>query len=118
MEQTSNSQCFRAAVPPSSLTVKQVAERLGVSVSTVYRIKRVNGPFLFVPAGRRVLIDIDSFESYLRNKRTEDSAPVPTGVEVTDQQLATEPARPVRKGTGQRELNIPWREPSMVIFMW
>lgn len=50
---------------PTVITVNQAAQRLGVSRSTVYRINRVCGPFLFIVDGRRIFIDVSSFELHL-----------------------------------------------------
>jgi excisionase family DNA binding protein len=57
------------------ITVSEVAQRLGVSKSTAYRINRKNGPFLFVSVGSRVYIDRVSFEIHLAVLRGDDSQP-------------------------------------------
>ena len=54
---------------PNLITVKDAARRLGVSKSTVYRFDRDNGPLRFVVDGRPILIENDSFETYLANIR-------------------------------------------------
>ena len=54
-------------VGPKTMSVKEAADRLGVSRWKVYRIPRKGGPFRFILEGHRVLIDVDSFELHLRN---------------------------------------------------
>jgi hypothetical protein len=49
------------------MSVKEAADRLGVPRWKVYRIDRKKGPFRFVLEGRRVFIDVASFELHLRN---------------------------------------------------
>lgn len=57
------------------ISVTEAAQRLGVSKSTVYRIDRKNGPFRFVAEGRRIFIDLASFEIQLTS--TQGSEPEP-----------------------------------------
>ena len=47
------------------ITVRQAAQRLGRSNSTVYRIDRNHGPFRFGRDGRMIFVELDSFETYL-----------------------------------------------------
>jgi excisionase family DNA binding protein len=47
------------------ISVKEAAQRLGVSKSTVYRIDRKNGPFRFVNDGRRIFIELASLENHM-----------------------------------------------------
>jgi excisionase family DNA binding protein len=47
------------------MSVREAAQRLGVSKSTVYRIDRKNGPFRFVTDGRRIFIDLGSLENHM-----------------------------------------------------
>jgi excisionase family DNA binding protein len=54
---------------PTLITVKEAAQRLGISTSTVYRVDRHHGPFSFIVDGRWIFIDRTSFESYLANSR-------------------------------------------------
>jgi excisionase family DNA binding protein len=54
---------------PNRLTAKEAAHRLGVSLSTIYRIDREHGPFRFVLDGRRIFIDQASLELHLANIR-------------------------------------------------
>lgn len=54
------------------ITVSEVAQRLGVSKSTAYRINRKNGPFQFVSVGRRVYIDCASFELHVAGLRANE----------------------------------------------
>jgi hypothetical protein len=120
---TSSADQFPAPPTGSSrLTVKQGAERLGVSRSSAYRIKRVDGPFLFFRVGRRIFIDAPSFETYLGHVRHQTQAtPVAVTGSLSDVRAQTpEPKSPSnpRKGSWQRELNIAWRGPSVVILVW
>jgi hypothetical protein len=48
-------------------TVKEAASRAGKSISRLYKMDRQYGPFRFVLRGRRVFVDVDSFELYLSN---------------------------------------------------
>ena len=52
---------------PNRLTAKEAAHRLGVSLSTIYRIDRVHGPFAFIIIGRWIFIDLTSFNAHLVN---------------------------------------------------
>lgn len=54
---------------PAFISVKEAAQRLGVSRSTVYRINRDRGPFSFTVDGRKIYIDYPSFELHLARKR-------------------------------------------------
>jgi excisionase family DNA binding protein len=47
------------------ITVKQAAQRLGVSPSTVYRMRRRSGKFRFVVRGWRVFVDAEDLERFL-----------------------------------------------------
>ena len=49
------------------LSVREVARRLGKSLSYVYRLDREHGPFQFIVEGRRIYIDAASFADYLAN---------------------------------------------------
>ena len=63
---------------PALVTVKEAAQRLGVSRSKVYRIDREIGPFRFVVDGRWIFIDQASLESHIansRDSRTDDGLP-------------------------------------------
>jgi excisionase family DNA binding protein len=51
------------------ITVKEAAQRLGVSRFKVYRIDRKTGPFRFVVDGRRIFIDQASLETHIGNCR-------------------------------------------------
>jgi len=66
-----DSQCSK----PNLITVKDAARRLGVSKSTVYRFDRDNGPLRFVVDGRPILIENDSFETYLANIHRPETEP-------------------------------------------
>jgi len=66
---------------PTRMTVKEVARRLRVSTSTVYRINRVDGPFQFISDGRRIFIDSASFELYIRHAGGMGANDGPTGAE-------------------------------------
>jgi excisionase family DNA binding protein len=57
------------SVRPQLITVKEAAQKLGVSRSTVYRVDRENGPFRFVVDGRWIFIEQESFESHIANSR-------------------------------------------------
>jgi excisionase family DNA binding protein len=79
---TNSSNLVDAAEGQSALTavisVKEAAQRLGVSRSTVYRIDREIGPFRFIVDGRRIFIDEESLESHIANdicNRTDDGLP-------------------------------------------
>ena len=62
------------------ICVKEAAHWLGVSKSTVYRLDRVHGPFRFVVVGRRIYVDLHSFDIYrlsrLEAQGNRDSDPV------------------------------------------
>jgi excisionase family DNA binding protein len=120
------------------LTVKEVAHRLGVSLSTIYRVDRDHGPFAFIVIGRRIFIDLASFESYLastRGLRANDdqlgddnvgqcrqAALKPESESQTDA-LQIEPSKtkatasslPASKSGGQRELIMRESSPPRVI---
>jgi|GEM_PF-4541925 len=57
---------FRASEADTSslICVKEAAHRLGVSKSTIYRFDRVNGPFRFIIEGRRIYVDLNSFDVF------------------------------------------------------
>jgi excisionase family DNA binding protein len=121
------------------ISVTEAAQRLGVSRSTVYRIDRKNGPFRFVADGRRIFIDLTSFEAHLTNTlRSEPEPPLQTDdvliqcpqegdEERTDLQareaptVTTQPV-PSRQSAiplpshGQREGTIPKRDRAFVVF--
>jgi hypothetical protein len=59
------------------ISVKEAAQRLGVSRSKAYRIDRKNGPFRFVIEGRRIFIDLASFETHV-NRESDPQPPLQT----------------------------------------
>jgi excisionase family DNA binding protein len=99
-----------AAAPiarPSLITVREAAQRLAVSRSTVYRIDRETGPFRFVVDGRRIFIDQASLESHIANSRRNRSNDGPLKVEsvLPCQQPANESE--TRSETDQLQLTAP-----------
>ena len=57
------------------LSVREVADLLGVSRSTVYRMDRKNGPLKIWKRGRRVLFDRCDFERYLASRTAAACSP-------------------------------------------
>jgi hypothetical protein len=113
-------------VDPTTMSVKEAADRLGVPCWKVYRMDRKEGPFRFVLEGRRVFIDVTSFELHLRNVAgicandclalAENVEPVQQPVKVLDTQLLVDRQQPASpdapmprtsplpsRGGGQRE---------------
>jgi len=66
-------------VEGSRVSVREAAEQLGKSTSTVYRFDRKNGPFGFLKEGRRLFIDARSFGAYLANLSETNPAPPSEG---------------------------------------
>lgn len=108
------------------ISVKEAAQRLGVSRSKAYRIDRKNGPFLFLTVGRRIFINLASFEGHLASKPgSAPEAPLQTdegqrlcrkgGVDREAREApagATQPAQSSQSasplpGCGQRDLIMP-----------
>jgi hypothetical protein len=58
----------RSATPPTKpkLSIREAATKLNQSLSTVYRIDRRSGPFRFILEGRRIFVDAESFDMYLK----------------------------------------------------
>lgn len=122
------------------ISVREAAHRLGVSLSTVYRVDRRNGPFRFVPSGRRIFIDAVSFERYLGESTTaiRPECPVQVGTPDLEPQMpgtmlasnppqletaaadTAQPAMNVRPTTGGPQRELTWWEPeaSIVLYIW
>jgi len=113
------------------VSIKEAAQRLRVSRSTAYRIDRINGPFRFVTSGRRIFIDLKSFDDYLGANTPSEAVPIPEP-EKRQSHMDIEPARddlkiqvpaPAQlpkvnlppKSCGQRELILSGRERPFVI---
>jgi excisionase family DNA binding protein len=89
------------------LTVKKVALRLGVSTSTVYRM-REHSPFPFIKDRRFVLIEKDGFEAYLLARRSGTAGPELDTTETTELQQSAEPIAGARSQLGEdSQLTVP-----------
>lgn len=53
------------------ITVREAARRLNTSMSRIYRMDRISGPFPIAKIGRRVWLDLAGFDSYLSSTRDE-----------------------------------------------
>ena len=122
------------------LTVKEAAQKLGVSRSAIYRIDRQHGPFRIIKSNRRVFIDAQDLARYLTARdpaadpendtpsEPMDTAPLTSereqeiAVNSVPGNIHAKPAAPVGRGAAgngaQRELPIPERRPLIVFYYW
>jgi hypothetical protein len=133
-----NAETQNRQYPP--INVRQAAQMLGVSKSTIYRTDREHGPFRFVLDGRRIFIDFASFENYLATITGSRSSALRESEQSirTEQQLAagadtespvTEPtietcettksttSIPASRSSGQREL-FPRASPNFCVITY
>ena len=118
---------------PDLMTVTEAAGALSVSRRTVYRFDRENGPFKIIKQGRRVLIDRCTFHEYLSGRSVRTVDPVleeplaiegPQSPDNREHRARTATAAPAPKshrehtGCGQRELVMPYRRPTVVLYIY